>query len=121
MDPGYIRDKDLDEAADHGEKLLTWMEESEDAITEIVGLGEGLSGRVKAKVGPDGRVLEVTYDPRAMKQDSQSLADETLVAVRAARQHAEQQTNDLMREALPGFDPEEAQSQLEQLLKGQWL
>ncbi|GAA2410037.1 YbaB/EbfC family nucleoid-associated protein [Nonomuraea africana] len=120
IDPANIRDQDLDEAARQGERMLAWLETAQEELDAIVGTGEGPSGQVKATVNPNGHVLGVTYGPRALRLGSLDLAEETLAAVRAACADAERQTHDLMREALPGYDPAEASAEFERLLGGEW-
>ncbi|MFI7703023.1 YbaB/EbfC family nucleoid-associated protein [Nonomuraea sp. NPDC049480] len=118
IDPGNIRDKDLDEAGRQGERMLAWLETAQEELNKIVGTGTGPTGYVKASVDPNGRVLDVAYSARAMKLTSHELADETLAAVRDACADAQRQTHDLMRAALPGYDPVEATARLERLLNG---
>ncbi|MCF6471087.1 YbaB/EbfC family nucleoid-associated protein [Nonomuraea sp. MG754425] len=116
IDPGNIRDEDLDEAARRGESMLAWLEEARTELEQVVGTGMAPSGQVRATVDANGRVLEVSYGPRAPRMDSVELAEETLAAVRAAGSDAERQTHDLLRAALPGYDPVAAGAELERLL-----
>ncbi|TMR21684.1 YbaB/EbfC family nucleoid-associated protein [Nonomuraea turkmeniaca] len=116
MDPTDIRDRDLDEIGRQGERMLGWLETAQEELDKIVGVGQGPSGQVKAAVDPNGRVLEVTFGPRALRLDSRTLAEEVLAAVRLGREESERQARELMREALPGFDPAEANAQLGRLL-----
>ncbi|GAA3211051.1 YbaB/EbfC family nucleoid-associated protein [Nonomuraea helvata] len=118
IDPGNIRDEDLDEAGRQGERMLAWLETAQEELNKIVGTGAGPGGNVKASVDPNGRVLDVSYSARAMKLNSHELAEETLAAVREAAADAQRQTHDLMRAALPGYDPVEATARLERLLDG---
>jgi DNA-binding protein YbaB len=119
LDPAHIRDEDLDEAARQGERMLAWLETAREELDQVIGAGESPSGQVRARVDANGRVIEVAYGPRALRMGSMELADETLAAVRAASADAERQTHDLMREALPGYDPVAARAELEGLLDGE--
>lgn len=120
IDPAAIGDADLDESARQAERIMTWLETAQDELDAIAGTGEGPSGHVRATVDASGRVLDVGYDRRALRLGSVELAEETLAAVRAACADAERQTHDLMREALPGYDPVEANAEFERLLGGEW-
>ncbi|MFC4118725.1 YbaB/EbfC family nucleoid-associated protein [Nonomuraea zeae] len=120
IDPANIRDQDLDEAAYQGERMLAWLDTAQEELDKIVGTGEAADGQVRATVDPNGRVLDVAYGPRALRLGSHKLAEETLAAVGAACADAERQTHDLMREALPGYDPAAASAELERLLGDDW-
>ncbi|MEV4891572.1 YbaB/EbfC family nucleoid-associated protein [Nonomuraea sp. NPDC055795] len=116
FDPANISDQDIDEVARQGERVLAWLEAAQADLDEIVGAGETASGQVKATVDVNGRVLDVTYGSRAMRLSSQELSEETLAAVRSACADAQRQTHDLMREAMPDFDPVAADEQFRRLL-----
>ncbi|MEU7892899.1 YbaB/EbfC family nucleoid-associated protein [Nonomuraea sp. NPDC049152] len=116
MDPGNIRDEDLEEAAQHAERIREWMEEAQSELDEIVGVGEGAAGQVQVTVSVQGRVQEVVFEPRAKRLDSKTLAEEVLVAVEQAQRDAGRQAHNLMRDGLEGVDPAEAQSQFDRLL-----
>ncbi|MEV0827107.1 YbaB/EbfC family nucleoid-associated protein [Nonomuraea rubra] len=119
LDPTHIRDEDLDEAAQQGERMLAWLETAREELEQVIGAGESPSGQVRARVDPNGRVLDVAYGARALRMGSLELADETLAAVRVAGADAERQIHDLMREAMPGYDPVAARAELEGLLDGE--
>lgn len=116
MDPGDIRADDLTRASSHAEKILAWVERAQDDLNEITGTGTGASGQITATVEATGKVLDVAFTPRALRLDSRTLAEEVLSAVRQAQHDAERKTRDLMREALDGFDPVEAQARFNRLL-----
>ncbi|MEU6723247.1 YbaB/EbfC family nucleoid-associated protein [Nonomuraea wenchangensis] len=118
-DPADIKERDLDEAGRAGERMLAWLESAQEDLDRVVGAGRSRSGQVEARVDANGRVLKVAYGPRATKLPSRDLAEETLAAVREACADAQRQTHDLMREALPGYDPAEAEARLEAML-GDW-
>ncbi|MCK2216779.1 YbaB/EbfC family nucleoid-associated protein [Actinomadura sp. ATCC 31491] len=116
IDPANISERELDEAARRGERMLAWLESAQEELRAVTGTGSGPSGHVRVSVDADGRVLDVRYDGRALRLGSQDLAEETLAAVRAACADAERRTHDLMREAFPGYDPAATQAELERLL-----
>jgi DNA-binding protein YbaB len=115
-DPANIREQDLDEAGRQSEQMLAWLETAQEDLEKIVGTGEAASGQVKATVDVNGRVLDVRYGPRATRLSSHELAEQTLAAVGEACADAQRQTHDFMREALPGYDPVEANAHFERLL-----
>ncbi|MBB5082225.1 YbaB/EbfC family nucleoid-associated protein [Nonomuraea endophytica] len=119
IDPANISERELDEAAGRAERMLAWLESAQEELQAVTGAGEGPSGHVRVTVDADGLVLDVRYDRQALKLGSQDLADETLAAVRSAAADARRRTHDLMREAIPGFDPAQTQSELERLLRAE--
>ncbi|GEM_PF-6062207 len=48
------------------------------------GTGEAADGMIIAKVSPPGRVTRLTFNPRVMRTDSETLAEQTMAAVNAA-------------------------------------
>jgi DNA-binding protein YbaB len=114
--PGNVGDQDLDEAAHQSERIRAWIRTAQEDLSKIVGIGRGPTGHVTARVDPNGQVLDVAFDSRSLRLGSQALSGEVLVAVRVAAEDAERQACELIREALPGFDPAEASAQLGRLL-----
>ncbi|SDH57648.1 YbaB/EbfC DNA-binding family protein [Sinosporangium album] len=120
IDPANISERELEEAARRGERMLAWLESAQEELRAVTGAGEGPSGRVRVTVDADGCVLDVRYGRRALRLGSQDLAEETLAAVRAAGADAQRRAHDLMREAVPGYDPVQTQAELERLLGTGW-
>ncbi|NUO99730.1 MAG: YbaB/EbfC family nucleoid-associated protein [Nonomuraea sp.] len=116
FDPVEMNDEAIEEVARQGERMLAWLETAQPDLDRITGAGETASGQVKATVDVNGRVLGVTYGPRATRLSSEELAGRTLEAVRAACADAQRRTHALMREALPDFDPVAANEHLQRLL-----
>jgi DNA-binding protein YbaB len=116
FDPAAISDQGIDEVARQGERVLAWLETAQDDLDQIVGAGETGPDQVKATVDVNGRVLDIVYGQRSTRMDSRELAEETLAAVHVACEDAQRQAHDLMREALPGYDPVEANEQFQRLL-----
>jgi DNA-binding protein YbaB len=106
VDPSDIRRQDVDEAAEQLERFQSLLAEREEELAEIVGKGEDDRGHVRATVASDGRVIEVTLDPRAVKDGSKALSEQILSAVHRAQQDAQRQAEaflqETLQEALPG-------------------
>ncbi|WP_127935048.1 YbaB/EbfC family nucleoid-associated protein [Nonomuraea polychroma] len=120
MDPAGIRDEDIRRAEDEADRILAWVERAQAALDELRGVGESPSGQVEATVAGNGRVLDVTIKPRAMRMDSVTLSEEVLEAVARAGLDVARRTEELMREGLPGFEPGEAAAQMERVMNAQW-
>ncbi|MEU6782447.1 YbaB/EbfC family nucleoid-associated protein [Nonomuraea angiospora] len=116
FDPADIREQDLEEVARQQEQLEAWLDAAQEDLEKIVGTGERASGQVKASVDLNGQVLDVTYGPRALRLSSHELAEETLAAVSEACAEVERRLSDLMRAAMPGYDPAEATAHFERML-----
>ncbi|MEU7693525.1 YbaB/EbfC family nucleoid-associated protein [Microbispora hainanensis] len=120
MNPADIREEDLARAEEQAERVHAWAERARADLEEITGTGEAASGQVTATVSAEGMVLDVTFGPRAMRLDSRTLAEEVRAAVSRARLDAARRTRELIRDGLPGFDPDEAAAQFERLLDVPW-
>jgi len=120
FDPGSVRPQDVDRVAEQGVRVRELLAESEEQALEIVGAGAGDHGHVRATAAADGRVLEVTLGPRAVREGSHALAEEILLAVRRAQEDAQRQADDLVRESLrkvfPGADPAALRERLSRIL-----
>ncbi|WP_049563252.1 YbaB/EbfC family nucleoid-associated protein [Nonomuraea sp. SBT364] len=119
LNPGDIRPQDVDRIDEQDARVQELLAEGEERLGEIVGAG---GDRVRATAAADGRVLKVTLDARAVRDGSQALAEEILLAVRQARQDAQRQADDLLRsafeQAFPGraLDPVAVRERLGSLL-----
>ncbi|MGW5266420.1 YbaB/EbfC family nucleoid-associated protein [Microbispora sp. NPDC004025] len=120
MNPADIREEDLVRAEEQAERVQAWAERARADLEEITGTGEAASGQVTATVSAEGLVLDVAFGPRAMRLDSRTLAEEVRAAVSRARLDAARRTRELIRDGLPGFDPDEAAAQFERLLDVPW-
>ncbi|WP_182909782.1 YbaB/EbfC family nucleoid-associated protein [Microbispora sp. H13382] len=120
MNPADIREEDLARAEEQAERVHAWAERARAHLEEITGTGEAASGQVTATVSAEGLVLDVAFGPRATRLDSRTLAEEVRAAVSRARLDAARRTRELIRDGLPGFDPDEAAAQFERLLDVPW-
>lgn len=85
---------------DQAERLMRRVQKAVTAVNEVVGEAESADGRVRARVFAGGRIKDVTFDPRVMRLDRETLADHVVNAVRAAQEDAQRRTEELMNEAL---------------------
>lgn len=120
MDADGIWEEDFDQAGRRAGRMLESIEMMQADLEKITGLGEAASGQVKVTVAADGKVLEVVFGPRISRLSSWTLAEHVLLAAHDAQHDAERKTQDLMREALDGFDPATAKTRLDRLLRLQW-
>lgn len=108
LDPGDIREQDVDRAAEQAGRLEALLAEQEERLAGIVGTGTGDRVQVKASAAVDGRVLEVVLGPQAAREGSHALAEEILLAVRRAQDDTRRQAEALLsaavQEAVPGLD-----------------
>ncbi|MEV0351448.1 hypothetical protein AB0H88_37215 [Nonomuraea sp. NPDC050680] len=70
-------------------------------------------------MNPEGRVLNVSFDPRALRMGSQDLAEEVMAALDLAGADAQCRADALLRDALPGYDLEQAAADLQRVI-GDW-
>ncbi len=71
---------------------------------DLQAVGESEDGLVRATVDAAGRVVALSIEPRAMRNDSEGLAEKVLAAIRQAYQEIEAKADELAGEALG--DPE---------------
>lgn len=115
-----VLNEDFDESRCRAERLLDSVETLRNDLEEVNGVGEAAAGQVTARVAADGTVLEVAFGPRTPRTDSRALAEQVLIAVRAAQRDAERRTQELMRETLDGYDPAAADADLDRMLRLRW-
>jgi DNA-binding protein YbaB len=120
MDPADDWDEDIRRAEDEADRILAWVDGAQAGLDEITGTGESPSGQVKATVAANGRILDVTIEPRAMRMDSRTLSEEVLAAVAQAGLDVTRRTEELIREGLPGFDPTEAAAKMQHVMNTEW-
>ncbi|MET8333877.1 YbaB/EbfC family nucleoid-associated protein [Streptosporangium canum] len=119
-DAGGIWEEEFDQAGRRAGRMLESIETMQVDLEKVTGVGEAASGQVKVTVAVDGKVLDVVFGPRISRLDSRTLAEHVLQAARDAQRDAERRTQELMREALDGFDPAEARTRLDRLLRLPW-
>lgn len=125
LDLGHMTSFDpsaLDRMVSESERSIRRLREATSALEAISGSGEAADGLVKAAVDHAGRLLEVSLDPRAMRQDSQTLAELITQAVRAAQDDSTRRCQELLTSVLDAdtpapFDLEALRDRLETALE----
>jgi DNA-binding protein YbaB len=102
------------------QQQMATMNQYQEKIAEIQGVGEAASGLVGATVGSGGVVKDIRLDPRAMRMDSHSLREALLAAIAAATTHANEQmaelSSDLTASTRQLADPAGLRQQLDQMM-----
>jgi DNA-binding protein YbaB len=95
---------DIDRLLGQAKQAAQRAEQVRQQREELRAVGESEDGLVRATVDAAGRVVALSIDPRAMRQDSEGLAQKVLVAIRQGYQEIEAKADELAGEALG--DPE---------------
>ncbi|MEU0480969.1 YbaB/EbfC family nucleoid-associated protein [Streptosporangium sp. NPDC006013] len=98
--PGGFRFEDLDRLVEDAEQVRYRAEVARRELDEVTGEGESANGRVRARTGAAGLLLEVRLDPRVMEMGSQDLAEEVTLAVRRAQQDGDYKREQVLRDVL---------------------
>ncbi|MER6946237.1 YbaB/EbfC family nucleoid-associated protein [Nonomuraea sp. NPDC000554] len=104
-DPETFRLDDLNQITERAEQTQRRLTSAASEIQGINGVGESADGRIQARTDANGRLIEVTLDPRAMKMSSQDLGEEITLAVRRAWDDGEARREQLMRDAVGELPP----------------
>ncbi|MEQ4718183.1 YbaB/EbfC family nucleoid-associated protein [Nonomuraea sp. B19D2] len=94
------------------------LQSAQREIQTISGVGEGADGKVRVRADADGRIAQISLDPRVMKLSSQDLAEAVVLAVRRAQEDSAMQCERVVRDAvgeLPAT-PEQALEQFDRTL-----
>ncbi|GII75531.1 hypothetical protein Sru01_05130 [Sphaerisporangium rufum] len=102
--------------AERAAALQAWLARGQEELDRITGRADSESGAVTVTVAGDGKVTDVTFRPRALRLDSEALATEVLATVQEAQRDAARRADELMRDAVDGFDPAGARDELHRML-----
>ncbi|GII97049.1 YbaB/EbfC family nucleoid-associated protein [Sinosporangium siamense] len=91
---------DLDRMLSESEQALRRLNEATAELESVVGEGQAADGTIRASVDQGGRLREITLDPRAMRNDSQTLGELVTAAVQVAQDDAAQQVQALLTSTL---------------------
>jgi DNA-binding protein YbaB len=95
---------DLERIARESEETMKRLAEAQREVDEVRGEGSGADGMISVVTDGGGRVREITLNPRVMRLESQTLAEELTAAVQAAQQDGERKTRELLSEAMGGLE-----------------
>ncbi|WP_433222835.1 YbaB/EbfC family nucleoid-associated protein [Microtetraspora malaysiensis] len=100
FDPATVRTEEIDRISREAERTLRDLTEALGRLGEVTGEGEAAGGMIRAIVDGEGRIMDVRFDPRVMRQDSEGLAEAVVSAVRAAQEDAQGRTAKVLGSAL---------------------
>ncbi|NUT45633.1 MAG: YbaB/EbfC family nucleoid-associated protein [Thermoactinospora sp.] len=100
--------EDLERITARAEAMLARVEELKSEIDVVVGHGEAADGQIRVTAVASGRLADVVIAPRALRLDSQKLAEAVLRAAQAAQDDVagkvEQAMAGALGAAMPGKD-----------------
>ncbi|MEW1837349.1 YbaB/EbfC family nucleoid-associated protein [Nonomuraea angiospora] len=94
--------EELERITARAEDMLARVEELRSEIDVVVGRGEAADGQVRVTAGASGRLMDVVLAPRAMRLDSQKLAEAVLRAAQEAQDDVAAKVDAVMADALGG-------------------
>ncbi|MBE1591722.1 YbaB/EbfC family nucleoid-associated protein [Nonomuraea angiospora] len=97
--------EELERITARAEDMLARVEELRSEIDVVVGRGEAADGQVRVTAGASGRLMDVVLAPRAMRLDSQKLAEAVLRAAQEAQDDVAAKVDAVMTDALGGALP----------------
>ncbi|MFF4773026.1 YbaB/EbfC family nucleoid-associated protein [Microtetraspora fusca] len=100
FDPATVRTEEIDRISREAERTLRGLTEALGRLGEVTGEGEAAGGMIRAIVDGEGRIRDVRFDPRVMRQDSEGLAEAVVSAIRAAQEDARGRTAEVLGLAL---------------------
>ena len=99
--------EDLERITARAEEMLARVDELRSEIDVAVGRGEAADGQVRVTAGASGRLMEVVLAPRAMRLDSQKLADAVLEAAQRAQDDVARKVDEVIAGTLGAAKPGE--------------
>ncbi|GAA2441408.1 hypothetical protein GCM10010191_67020 [Actinomadura vinacea] len=124
FDPANFRIEDLHRLTSQADEMMKRLNASGEEVAEMVGEGESADGLLRATVDSGGRLKELTINPRAMRKDSQTLAEELTAAITAAQDDVQGRSEGLINGLLAEYgmpanpDTDEVLDQIETFGQG---
>jgi DNA-binding protein YbaB len=87
---------DLEKLANLNEQRLSKMQELTTKIASLTGEGYAADDRIKVVVTNNSAISELNLDPRAMRMDSHTLAENIVAAAQAAAEDLQKKIEDAM-------------------------
>ncbi|AWS46349.1 YbaB/EbfC family nucleoid-associated protein [Streptosporangium sp. 'caverna'] len=101
---GQSDDLNVNRLLENFGKLSQQYEKMIDELTEASGHGEAADGLVRVEVGPEGTLLGVKIDPRAMRLGSDALAEAIMEAATKALSQATERLSEVMAPLTGGVE-----------------
>ncbi|SNS86100.1 Conserved DNA-binding protein YbaB [Streptosporangium subroseum] len=101
---GQSDDLNVNRLLENFGKLSQQYEKMIDELAEASGHGEAADGLVRAEVGPEGTLLSVKIDPRAMRLGSEALEEAIMEAFTKALTQATERLSEVMAPLTGGVE-----------------
>ncbi|MEU7895538.1 YbaB/EbfC family nucleoid-associated protein [Nonomuraea sp. NPDC049152] len=109
----------LERVSREAEQTMRRLADVEGELGEIRGAGTGADGLIGVVTDGNGRVEKIELNPRVMRLDSPTLAEELMKAIRDAQDDGERKARELLNEATGSmkffqgtFDPAKVEERL---------
>ncbi|MEU7892900.1 YbaB/EbfC family nucleoid-associated protein [Nonomuraea sp. NPDC049152] len=90
----------LEQTLEQAQAIMQKLDAAEGRILEVMGIGVGADGQVKATSNGRGGITELTFDPRVLRLDVVELGREVTVALQSAQFDAERQAQEIVSEVM---------------------
>lgn len=125
MNPfGDVQADDLDALIRRSQEQLAKVSQLQEQLQEIVGRGTSDDGLIEVSISHNGQVEDLDLNPRVMRLDSVTLAENLKAAIRAAQVNLQDQITAVTTEALGESpmdyinDPSIVQSKVQEVQEG---
>ncbi|GGL56091.1 YbaB/EbfC family nucleoid-associated protein [Planomonospora parontospora] len=107
FDPENFDPDDLDRVIQDAERTMSRLADVQEELAGLRGHGTGAGDLIDVVTDATGRVERIDLNPRVMRMDSRTLADELTSAIRSAQEDGERRARELLAGAgvsVPGAD-----------------
>lgn len=100
FDPARFRPEDVDRLAAQADDALRRLSASTEEMVNLTATGEAAGGLIKATVDSSGRIKRLALNPRALRMDSETLAESLIEAIGAAQDGARDRVQEMVAELM---------------------
>jgi DNA-binding protein YbaB len=100
FDPARFRPEDVERLAAQADDALGRLSASTEEMAAMTATGEAADGLVRAAVDASGRIKRIALNPRAMRMDSESLAEALIEAIGSAQDDARNRVQEMVDELM---------------------
>ncbi|MGI5326671.1 YbaB/EbfC family nucleoid-associated protein [Actinomadura nitritigenes] len=100
FDPARFRPEDVDRLAAQADDALRRLSASTEEMVNLTATGEAAGGLIKATVDSSGRIKRIALNPRALRMDSETLAESLIEAIGAAQDGARDRVQEMVTELM---------------------